>query len=31
MMELGFRESLGAETELPDKFLPQEYLALFKG
>jgi hypothetical protein len=30
MIELGYRDGLDAESELPDEFLPQEYFDLFK-
>jgi hypothetical protein len=30
MIALGFHESLGAETELPERLMPEEYVALFK-
>jgi hypothetical protein len=30
MIELGFREGLDAEAELPDELMPAEYLDLFK-
>lgn len=30
MIELGFREPLDTDSELPDRLMPQEYLALFK-
>lgn len=28
MLEMGYRDALNAEGELPDEFLPEEYLAL---
>ena len=30
MIDLGFRQSLQVEAELPDELMPQEYLDLFK-
>ena len=30
MLDLGFCKSLMVEAELPDEYLPQEYLNLFK-
>jgi len=30
MIEMGYRESLDADAELPDRLLPQEYFDLFK-
>jgi hypothetical protein len=30
MIELGFRESLDADAELPDRLMPAEYLDLFR-
>lgn len=30
MVELGFHDSLDADSELPDELLPQEYLDLFR-
>jgi hypothetical protein len=30
MIELGYREGLDAETELPDELMPAEYLDLFR-
>jgi hypothetical protein len=30
MIELGFREPLDADSELPDHLMPQEYLDLFR-
>jgi hypothetical protein len=30
MIELGFRQALQVEAELPDELMPQEYLDLFK-
>jgi len=30
MVELGFTRGLSIDMELPDRYLPQEYLALFK-
>lgn len=29
MIELGFHDSLDVDAELPDEFMPAEYLALF--
>lgn len=30
MVELGFREPLDTDSELPDRLMPQEYFDLFK-
>ena len=30
MIDLGFRQSLQVEAELPDEFMPHEYFDLFK-
>ena len=30
MIELGFRDSLDVDSELPDRLMPREYFALFK-
>ena len=30
MIELGFRDELYVDSELPDELMPQEYLALFE-
>lgn len=30
MIELGYRDALDADSELPDELLPSEYLDLFK-
>jgi hypothetical protein len=30
MMKLGFREPLDAESELPNRLMPKEYLDLFR-
>jgi hypothetical protein len=30
MIELGFREPLDTDSELPDRLMPQEYLDLCK-
>ena len=30
MIELGYRESLDVDSELPDEWMPAEYFALFK-
>lgn len=30
MIELGYRDSLDADAELPDEYLPTEYLDLFR-
>jgi hypothetical protein len=30
MIDLGFRQALQVEAELPDELMPQEYLDLFK-
>jgi len=30
MIELGYRDGLDPETELPDELLPQEYFDLFR-
>lgn len=30
MIELGFRDELYVDSELPDEFMPREYLALFE-
>jgi hypothetical protein len=30
MIELGYRDALDVESELPDEFLPPEYLTLFR-
>jgi hypothetical protein len=30
MIELGFRDSLDVDSELPDRLMPPEYLDLFK-
>jgi hypothetical protein len=30
MIELGFRDALDVDSELPDRLMPEEYLNLFK-
>lgn len=30
MIELGFRDSLDIDAELPDEYMPEEYLDLFR-